>query len=172
MISAENDQPDLLFWQHLTACWRPALVALASGILLDRDDAEDVVQDVMLGVVARVPALQSTSFSYLRAAVRQRAITVLRERHLHARLLERQRHSFQRASEWDPIRIDRRQLYADVVRCVPDLTLRESAVAKLRWWDGMTCHQIGQKLRIREKSVEKLLARARRKIRSACRSGD
>jgi RNA polymerase sigma factor (sigma-70 family) len=68
--------------------------------------------------------------------------------------------------------MDQRHLYAEVVRCVRDLPDHERAAAKLRWWEGMTCRQIARLRRIREKSAEQLVARARRKIRSACLSGE
>jgi DNA-directed RNA polymerase specialized sigma24 family protein len=88
---AENDESNARSWDRLFRCWRSVLLVCAGRILQDGDEAEDVLQDVLLLVVARDPALQSTSYRYLRTAVRNRAIAIVRERRLHAHLLEHKR---------------------------------------------------------------------------------
>ena len=147
---------------------RSELLARAYRILQDRDEAEDVLHDVVLAVLARDPTLQDTPLSYLRAAVRNRAIDAARQHRLHARLRERERQSSPDIAAWDADEIDQRHIYAAVVRCVRDLPEPERAVAKLHYWEGMTCRRIAPILRIRERSVERVLARARRKISDAC----
>jgi RNA polymerase sigma factor (sigma-70 family) len=171
MVSYQNDDPGAPSWDRLISCSRPALLAHAYRILHDPDGAEDVVQDVLLGAIARDPTLQDTPLPYLRTAVRNRAIDVVRQRHAQARLRERERPPFRGIAAWDPARIDQRRLYAGVIRYIQDLPEPERATAKLRWWEGMSCGRIARILGMREKSAQRLVARVRRKIRNACEPG-
>jgi RNA polymerase sigma-70 factor (ECF subfamily) len=78
---------DRSVFTQMVATHATRLLTLAFSVLGTRDDAEDVVQDVMLRVwAARTSwAPQSSVHAYLAAAVRRRAVDIVRHRRVIAR---------------------------------------------------------------------------------------
>lgn len=64
-----TDQPDKLRFEHLYRSYHKQMLIVASRILRDSNDAEDAVQDALLGIARNIASLRSMDERSLRAYV-------------------------------------------------------------------------------------------------------
>ena len=104
--------PTWAYFSTLSRAWElgaGALLAVAHRVLNDRGAAEDVLQEVFVGVwrkASQLPELRSHPLAWLTASTRNRAIDVLRQRRPDIPLSwhddEGQEHSFDAPDEATP----------------------------------------------------------------------
>ena len=135
-------------------CWR------CGGL---RDDAEEVVQDVWMTAVRRLPAFDPTAGSFL-GWLRGIAAGVLanRFRRNHGRLPIREG-----TSEPADAEVCRREAAQRVASALASLPANYEAVLRGKYLDGQSVSDIATGLGLTAKAVESLLTRARGAFRKA-----
>lgn len=122
---------------------REQLIALADGILRDRHEAEDIVQETVTAVWQRLSAIAPDKLpNYLTRAVRQNAIkrkTRRREFAAFDDLEATQVSGSPQASFVDPL---------DLEEAIESLPLSQQSVIRMKYYFGMTFRQIGAALSI------------------------
>jgi RNA polymerase sigma-70 factor (ECF subfamily) len=142
----------------------PALLALATCILRDPAEAEDLVHDVFLEIWQRIWSYDESRGSvraWLLVRLRSRAIDRLRGRHLWAELLAGLRAggvdggAMQQSGiaerEWD-----RRRARSGVA----GLTPAQREVIELAFFDGLSFREIGERLAVPTGTVKSRMASA------------
>ena len=128
----------------LVAQHRAELITIAQAIVRDRNEAEDVVQDAILGTLRRLPNIAPHKLShYLSRAVRQNALKRASRRRLHAALdpttPDRGIENVDSIGPIDPI---------DLEQAIASLALTQQSVVRMKYFLGMTFRQIGISLSI------------------------
>jgi RNA polymerase sigma factor (sigma-70 family) len=149
--SSETVDVDALYRTH-----RPRLVALASAITLDRDVAEEVVQDAFVGL-QRHAADVDRPLGYLQRSVVNGSISAQRRRRVaadHVAVVVRPSSIPEIDETWA------------VVRRLPP---RQRAVVVLRFWEDMTVDAISRTLGWPAGSVMSTLHRALKRLKEEIR---
>ena len=149
--SSNATDVEALFRQH-----RARLVGLATAITMDRDLAEEVVQEAFLGL-QRQSARVEQPIGYLQRSVVNLAISVIRRRRTVAR------HVPLATPAASTPEID--ETWAVVVRLPP----RQRAVVVLRFWHDMTVDAIAETLGWPPGSVMSTLHRALKRLEEEIR---
>ena len=145
------------------------LAALAQMMLQQRADAEDVVQEVLLGVWKQRERFDfSDPMPYLVRAVRNRVFSRRRRRVTEWRWL---RLESQRPAEAPPVvHLERDELLRDLRTAVRALPGRRREIFVLHRVNGLSYAQIASVLGISVKTVENQMGRALQQLRKALRS--
>lgn len=134
-----------------------ALVRLAMRFVDDQESAEDLVQDVFLGLTRR-PAPADDPHRYLRSAVVNRSRSVLRRRKIARAFLARGgSHSSVEAADEPSIRADERTRMLDAIAQLPR---RQREVIVLRYYEDLSVAEIAATLRVSPGAVSSALNRA------------
>jgi RNA polymerase sigma-70 factor, ECF subfamily len=155
----------------------PRLTRLAYGIVRDREQAEDIVQDVLWRVWDGRPAWRAlTSLrAYLIKAVRNRALNAVRDRHTR----EQYAHAVLRSSAADPdlaLTPNPADALADAEASAESmaalrrgflrLTERQQTAVRLRYEEGLTYPELAAALGVTRSGAEQLVARAIHTLRA------
>ena len=134
-----------------------ALVRLAMRLVDDQETAEDLVQDVFVGLAhSRKPLAEPEH--YLRRAVVNRCRSVLRRRRVAQAFQARRRPAeFAAGSDEETQRRGERQR---VLAAVADLPARQRQVIVLRYYEDLSVGQIADVLNISPGAVSSALNRA------------
>ena len=134
-----------------------ALVRLAMRLVDDQETAEDLVQDVFVGLTnSRQPVVEPER--YLRRAVVNRCRSVLRRRRVAQTFLARRRPAeLVAGSDEETQRSSERQR---VLAAVAALPARQRQVVVLRYYEDLSVAQIADVLKISPGAVSSALNRA------------
>lgn len=135
---------------------RTTLVRLAFGILRDSDEAEDVVQDVLLRLWQMRDQLRMPIEPLARVLTRNRCIDIVRRRKPAAEL------SMAVFQEEDEALRERIEGMMKVIETLPDL---QQTILRLRHMEGMEFKEIAELTGSTEVAVRKALSRARQAVR-------
>ena len=135
---------------------RTTLVRLAFGILRDSDEAEDVVQDVLLRLWQMRDQLRMPIEPLARVLTRNRCIDIVRRRKPAAEL------SMAVFQEEDEALRERIERMMKVIETLPDL---QQTILRLRHMEGMEFEEIAELTGSTEVAVRKALSRARQAVR-------
>jgi RNA polymerase sigma factor (sigma-70 family) len=154
----------LIFRQH-----HAELVRLALMLVGDRPTAEDVVQDAFAGLHARRDRLHihGDSLAYIRAAVLNRARSVLRRRSIARRLgatRDLQLDRLVESAEHDVLLAEDRKRVLTALAALPR---RRQEVLILRYYLGLSVDEIAAVLRISPGTVKSTAARGLAALASA-----
>ena len=135
---------------------RTTLVRLAFGILRDSDEAEDVVQDVLLRLWQMRDQLKMPIEPLARVLTRNRCIDIARRKKPAAEL------SMAVFQEEDEALRERIEGMMKVIETLPDL---QQTILRLRHMEGMEFKEIAELTGSTEVAVRKALSRARQAVR-------
>lgn len=135
---------------------RTTLVRLAFGILRDSDEAEDVVQDVLLRLWQMRDQLRMPIEPLARVLTRNRCIDIVRRKKPAAEL------SMAVFQEEDEALRERIERMMKVIETLPDL---QQTILRLRHMEGMEFEEIAELTGSTEVAVRKALSRARQAVR-------
>ena len=135
---------------------RTTLVRLAFGILRDSDEAEDVVQDVLLRLWQMRDQLRMPIEPLARVLTRNRCIDIVRRKKPAAEL------SMAVFQEEDEALRERIEGMMKVIETLPDL---QQTILRLRHMEGMEFEEIAELTGSTEVAVRKALSRARQAVR-------
>ncbi len=135
---------------------RTTLVRLAFGILRDSDEAEDVVQDVLLRLWQMRDQLRMPIEPLARVLTRNRCIDIARRKKPAAEL------SMAVFQEEDEALRERIERMMKVIETLPDL---QQTILRLRHMEGMEFKEIAELTGSTEVAVRKTLSRARQAVR-------
>lgn len=135
---------------------RTTLVRLAAGILRDSDEAEDVVQDVLLRLWQMRDQLRMPVEPLARVLTRNRCIDIVRRKKPAAEL------SMAVIQEEDEALRERIERMMKVIETLPDL---QQTILRLRHMEGMKFKEIAELTGSTEVAVRKALSRARQAVR-------
>ena len=135
---------------------RTTLVRLAFGILRDSDEAEDVVQDVLLRLWQMRDQLRMPIEPLARVLTRNRCIDIVRRKKPAAEL------SMAVFQEEDEALRERIERMMKVIESLPDL---QQTILRLRHMEGMEFKEIAELTGSTEAAVRKALSRARQAVR-------
>lgn len=141
------------------------LASIALGMLGDRQDAEDAVQDVFLALTRRATALRGDGRSlraWLVRAVRNTAVDRLRAR---GRRREQPVAQLPERRDPDGFPSDLAELDPQLSRALGRLTDKQRTALLLRHVAGMSGHEIAEVLGSDRDAVYALVARAERALR-------
>ncbi|HPA47793.1 MAG TPA: RNA polymerase sigma factor [bacterium] len=161
-------------FERLFDLYADELLRQAYQMLGDPTDAEDIVQDALVGFVdalrtGRFHGGNGTLYGYLKTTVRNLCINLIRQRgHLHI---------FHRPDcnvphvEIDPLRdlpsgpLDSWQIQQGIERAIEKLPAVQRAVIVMRIMEDLSYQQIAHELGISIDHVKNTLARARKQMR-------
>lgn len=147
----------------------PRLAELAYVMLQHRADAEDVVQEVLLGVWRHRERIDfDDPAPYLVRAVRNRVLSRRRQRGTEWRWLRL--HPHQPSSTPPATRLEHDELLRDFDAAVRALPERRREIFVLHRVNGLSYAQIASVLGISVKTVENQMGRALDRLRKALRS--
>ena len=135
---------------------RPQMLFIAQSYLRDNDEAEDVVQDVLLKLWQLLDTLRLPMSPLASVVVKNRCIDVLRR---HRYMVEVK----------DSI-VDERQRdddrYEAVIAIIDTLPTMQQTIIRLRHMEGMEISDIAKLTDSKEATVRKALSRARQAIKT------
>lgn len=149
----------------------PQLCDFVDRFVHAQDIAEEIVQELFFVFWMNRQTVQLTSLrGYLFAAARNRALHHLRHQSFRARLTRRlglvpELAGVAAPRELSDAEIVHEEQRADIRRAIEALPPRSRQAFALRWDEQLSHAEIGQRMGISVKGVEKLLATARRLLR-------
>ncbi|UCD28583.1 MAG: sigma-70 family RNA polymerase sigma factor [Planctomycetota bacterium] len=135
----------------------PAMVAIAHSILGDRHLGEDAAQQTFANAVHKLPQLKNTNrFAYWLAAICRNV----------ARDMTRTAEKLNTVQDLSMVAVESDQdELTDVVRgAIGELSVAARELVYLRYYDGMSYHQMSAVLGISEQAINGRLRRAKKKI--------
>jgi RNA polymerase sigma-70 factor, ECF subfamily len=155
-------------YDALVRCEYARLAELAYVLLGNRADAEEIVQDVLLGVWRQRFRFDFTApRAYLVRAVRNRVISRRRQRATEQRWV-----TVQPSDQSQPPndgRVERNELLRAIDQAVDALPARSREIFILQRVNGLSYAEIAETLAISPKTVENLMGRVLKKLRHALR---
>lgn len=134
------------------------LVALAAGIVGSRDEAEDIVQDVLLKLWTICPELSVPFDSLASVVTRNMACTALRRRHPASDISD-----IEISSEDEDTAES--QAFDHIMRCIDALPAFQQLIVRLRHIEGMDYTAMSRVTGSSEVALRKAVSRARIAIR-------
>ena len=135
---------------------RTMLVRLAVGILRDSEEAEDVVQDVLLRLWQMRDQLKMPIEPLAKVLTRNRCIDLIRRKKPATEL------TIAVFQEEDELLRERIERMMQVIETLPDL---QQTILRLRHMEGMDSKEIAELTGSTETAVRKALSRARQAVR-------
>jgi RNA polymerase sigma-70 factor (ECF subfamily) len=147
--------------------WYSPLCSYANGFLKDQDASEEVVQEIMFRLWVKRESLHITGpvQSYLFRAVRNGCMNVLKHVNVRETYKASRDQGFtavQRSHE-DEVIIS--ELEQKIREAIDNLPMERRKVFILSRYDGLTYHQIADKLGISVKTVENQMGKALKTLR-------
>lgn len=157
---------DRAAFDQIFRTWYARLVGYGETILRDRAEAEEVVQDVMLGLWRARHTLASGSSpqAYLFRATRNRALNQIR----HRKVQQRKAHLLQGEGSvpaQGEAGLAEREIRQALESALNELPPRCREVFELSRNQGLSYHEIAQTLEISVKTVEAQMSKALRILR-------
>ncbi len=139
--------------------WRP-LVRLAVLLVDDVSSAEDVVQDAFISLHRNVAALRNpdAALGYVRTSVVNLSRSVLRRRQVARKHLKVAEPEGTSGADHDVLLRDEHRATLAAVHALPQ---RQQEVLILRYWSGLSEHEIARTLGISAGSVKSAASRGR-----------
>lgn len=134
---------------------RPRMLTIARGYLKDGDEAEDVVQDVLLKLWQLLDSLHLPMGPLASVLVKNRCVDLIRRRQPMVDVPENM-------AECESMRDER---YIQVMRIIDTLPTLQQTVMRLRHIEGMEMRDIASLTGSSEVAVRKTLSRARQAIK-------
>ncbi len=167
---------DAAAFETMVRAYGPQLARFAVGLLGSREDAEDIVQDVLWRVWEGRGAWRPTVSlrAYLFTAVRNRALNLLQRGRIRARYQVATQHSAQYDAELQAIASpadvldeeeDRIAVTTALRRAFAGLTERQQSAVRLRYEHGLTFPEVAAALAVSLGAAERIVARAIRAMR-------
>jgi RNA polymerase sigma-70 factor (ECF subfamily) len=159
----ENSQaePDPQAARRLLSHSREQLIAIANGIVCDRHEAEDVVQETIAAVWRRLADIAPDKLTpYLKRAVRQNAAK-RKSRRRHYATSEGYLESERTADDTPAWPVDPLELE----EAIESLPLAQQNVVRMKYYLGMTFRQIGVSLSISTHTAASRCRYALRKLK-------
>lgn len=138
---------------------RPRMLAIAQGYLKDDDEAEDVVQDVLLKLWQLLDSLRLPMGPLASVLVKNRCVDLIRRRQPMVEVPEN-------VADCEPTHDER---YMQVMQIIDTLPTLQQTVMRLRHIEGMEMREIAALTGSSEVAVRKTLSRARQTIRERFR---
>lgn len=138
---------------------RPRMLAIAQGYLKDDDEAEDVVQDVLLKLWQLLDSLRLPMGPLASVLVKNRCVDLIRRRQPMVEVPEN-------VADCEPTQDER---YMQVMQIIDTLPTLQQTVMRLRHIEGMEMREIAVLTGSSEVAVRKTLSRARQTIRERFR---
>jgi RNA polymerase sigma-70 factor (ECF subfamily) len=141
----------------------PPLMSFARKILLDEDDAREVVHNVFINLWEKREKIDlSTSLkSYLFTSVHNRSLNVIRDRKKFS-----SEEVPETAGEWDvSAQIESMELEEKINNAIKSLPEKCRQIFELNRFDGMKYSEIGLQLNISVKTVENQMSKALKILR-------
>lgn len=138
---------------------RPRMLAIAQSYLKDDDEAEDVVQDVLLKLWQLLDSLRLPMGPLASVLVKNRCVDLIRRRQPMVEVPEN-------VADCEPTRDER---YMQVMQIIDTLPTLQQTVMRLRHIEGMEMREIAALTGSSEVAVRKTLSRARQTIRERFR---
>lgn len=135
---------------------RPLLLVIARRYMGNDDDAEDVVQDILLRMWQMRYTLVMPTDRLAKVLVRNRCIDLLRQRHSQ----EAQTDDMPQEEQGDD---ERMELMMRAIDALPEM---QQTVLRLRHMEGMEMRDIAELIGTSEVAVRKTLSRARQTLRT------
>ncbi|MEU9027135.1 sigma-70 family RNA polymerase sigma factor [Streptomyces sp. NPDC048383] len=147
----------------------PALVRLATGLLGDRAEAEDAVQDALISAWRKLPEFRGRSSfgTWVYRIVTNRCLNVLRARRPQARLEEASEVSAPEHSVAPDRIAEARAAVTDLHHALADLSAEQRTCWVLRELDDHSYTFIAETVGITEQAVRARVFRARRQLTDA-----
>ncbi len=175
-------QSDVRAFEAMVHVYRSDLARLAAGLLRSREDAEDVLQDVLWRVwEARGEWRPAISIhAYLVSAVRNRSLNLLDRRLIRAQYQERAQQAAEHEPEtWatpSPSEVfeaeeERVALTIALRRAFAELTERQQTAIRLHYEAGLTFPEVAVTLRVSLRAAEQIVARGIRAMRAGMQDG-
>ena len=160
---------DVSAWEELVATYRVYLYHVAYKVLLNEDDALDVVQDVFATLVEKVSTYrgESTFRTWITTITIRKALDSSRNSHHRVVSIEDIPPTHESVAEFPSVQrdIERRQQLARVERAIPRLSPQQRAIVLLKLREAMSPTEIGVQLSLPAGQVRTQLFRALEKIR-------
>jgi RNA polymerase sigma-70 factor (ECF subfamily) len=136
----------------------PLVRAVALGVTGNEADAEDVVQDVFIGLPEALGSFSGGNFpGWLKVVARSRAQMLVRT--------ERRRQQFRSSSSTNEGSDDRALNRIMIERAITELDAKQREVFVLKWREGLSHQEIAELMDISENYSQVLLHRARKALR-------
>lgn len=169
LIDEKSEQKQ---FESIYAGYRPQMLAVAYRILEDSADAEDAVQNALLGIAKHISKVPSGDEKVLRAyvltAARNAALSLLEKR--QHRVLETELEEAFTASDEDLFRrVAASEDYEALLRAIRKLDLQYREVLMLIFVQEHTVKEAAEILCRREGTVRQQLNRGRKKLIELCR---
>ena len=166
-LLARIRQGDREAFEQLFRTWYPRLASYAGRILQSRDAAEDAVQDVLVALWERREKLPDGSalIGYLFRSVRNRSLNLLRQRRTQGKWLATLEPEPTLEAEAET-GIEDRELDQAYRAALQEISPRGREVFLLSRDHGLSYPQIAETLGISVKTVETLMGRVLRSLRS------
>ncbi len=163
-----SDSLDHRLIKELYETYRDMMLKIALGILHNRADAEDVVQDTFLRIMKQPEALskipQKEKSFYLASVIENASINILKKRNRHPS--DDIDDFFETASNYSVEKITDEKLLLDEVKSALNaLSFRDYAIIYLYYFEQMTPAEIAKALDISEKNIYKYIDRAKKRLR-------
>ena len=163
MINPLNDKSfEILFREY----FRP-LVYFAFQFVKDKDNAEDIVQEVFVSVYERkeMIAIESSGINYLYTSVRNRCVDYIRSKKLHVEKSKKVRDAFG-SNQDDPLeKVAMIEFEHKYVQALESLSPKCRKVFKLSRMEGKNNSEIAADLNLSKRTVEKHISLALRILR-------
>jgi RNA polymerase sigma-70 factor (ECF subfamily) len=175
-------QGDALVFEAMVCAHGPELRRVASGLLRNREDTQDVVQDVLLRVWQGRGKWRPTASirAYLYTATRNRSLNLLERRRVRSAYRAEMQYDGTHESELQASRSPAEALaaaeeqvaqMAGLRRTYARLSERQQLAVRLRYEKGLTFPEMAVGLGVSESAAEQLVARAIRAMRAGMRDG-
>jgi RNA polymerase sigma-70 factor (ECF subfamily) len=150
------------------------LVGFATGMLGDRDAADDVVQETLARVWERRAELRVTTSlrAYLFGAVRHRVLNVVAHEAVAARAVNQLRRDIEAQTFDGDFSTDNSTDAQLLQKALGTLTERRQTAVRLRYVNGLTYPEIGAAMGVSTASAEQLVFHAIRALRAALIGSD
>ncbi|HIW74190.1 MAG TPA: RNA polymerase sigma factor [Firmicutes bacterium] len=147
---------------RIVACYADMLFRIAVHYLKVREDAEDVVHDVLLRWLEKAPAFRDAEHE--KAWFIRVAVNLCKDRRKSA--------FFTRRADWDHCAEPAAEPASPLLQEVLSLPPQYSTVLYLYYYEGYSIREIAQMTGKGERAVQSQLHRARRKLKSEMEEDD
>jgi RNA polymerase sigma-70 factor, ECF subfamily len=162
LINGDQTAFELLF-----RFYYPGLVTFASQIVLDRDEAEEIVQDFFVKVWSgrREIKKSETLKSYFFTSIKNRALNVLKKEKINEKVRAELREMIEKDQLYQPDLFVESELQSRINSAFEKLPLRTNEVFSLSRFKGFSNDQIAEQLNISKRTVETHISNALKILR-------
>lgn len=161
-INSDQTAFELLF-----RFYYPGLVTFVSQIILDRDEAEEIVQDFFVNVwSARKSIHQSSSLkSYFFVSVKNRAFNYLKKEQIREKTLNQLKEIVEKDILFQPDLFIESELQQEINKAMEKLPARAREVFVMSRFKGISNDEIASQLELSKRTVETQISNALKILR-------